>query len=210
MAERPARHGCGAQPDRHSRLRRAERDQPLRLPRSDDGGRDRRLQFRRELGRRPHRVAARRGARRGLRRSDGPSRGAADLPRTCSRRSRTAHIWKRFTRIATRYSTRWSPTARSSTTASTPCRRGRGLASNSTRRRITEIPGVSIRRRFKRWRVGNIRQRRVFAPRAKCRSRAARHGRSRRPSAAATGGHRRRHRRGRRPRISPALRCRRR
>ena len=78
LAKRPARHGGGAQSDRNSGLRRAERDQPRRLPRPDDVRRDRRLQFRRELGRRPHRMAPRRRAGRRLRSTNGPSRRAAD------------------------------------------------------------------------------------------------------------------------------------
>ena len=46
-------------------------------------------------------------------------------PRICSRRSQTAHIWKRFTRNATRCFTRSSPTARNSTTAIMQRRRER-------------------------------------------------------------------------------------
>ena len=68
-----------AQHDRHPGLRRAERDRPRRLPRPDDGGRHRRLQFRRELGRGADRMAARRRHGDVVRRRDGPPRGAADF-----------------------------------------------------------------------------------------------------------------------------------
>ena len=71
--------------DRHPDLRRPERDQPRRLPRPDDVGRDRRLQFRCELGRRADRMAPRRRARLLLQRRDGATTRSRRYRRICWR-----------------------------------------------------------------------------------------------------------------------------
>ena len=127
-------------------------------------GRDRRLQFRRELGRRADRMAPRRRAGR----RPSPSRWAITRsrrsPRICSPRSRTAPTWKRFIRTATRCSTRWSPTAPSSTTAITPCRSGPGFGIEMDKAVIDEIPrlaGYAARPNASRRRAS--RQTRLFA-----------------------------------------------
>ena len=116
-----------AQHDRHPGLRRAERDQPRRLPRPDDGGRHRRLQFRRELGRRADRMAPRRrhsppasGSRWAITRSR-RFRRISSLP------SLTPPIWKPFIRTAIRCSTLSSPTARPSRRAATSVPEGAGF-----------------------------------------------------------------------------------
>ena len=98
LAQRPARHGRGAQRDRHSGLRRAERDQPRRLPRPDDGGAIDVCNFDASWGGGPtewRRVAA-------LAQSFSGSRWAITrsrrFRRICSLRSPTAPIWKPFIR----------------------------------------------------------------------------------------------------------------
>ena len=68
----PARRALARQ---RRRGRRAERDQPRRDARDDGRRRDRRLQLRRVVGRRPHRMAADRRAGRLVRRPARPSRG---------------------------------------------------------------------------------------------------------------------------------------
>ena len=114
LVQRPHRHGLGPEHDRHPGLRRAERDRPRRLPRPDDGGRDRRLQFRRELGRRGRPNGAVSPA---LPPPSGSRWATTRSPRSrpiSSLRSPMPPIWKPFIRTAIPCSTRSSPTARPS------------------------------------------------------------------------------------------------
>ncbi len=139
LGERPPRHGGGAQPDGHSDLRRTERDLPLRLPRSDDVGRDRRVQLRRQLGRRADRVATRGRAGGLVRRRDGTSRGTADFRPPAGRDSERDLPRDPFIRIAIRCSIASSPIDRRSRTDFTTCHRGQVSDWSSTRTRSGNI-----------------------------------------------------------------------
>ena len=100
---RPARR---APPGQRRRRGRPERDQPGRHARDDGRGGDRRLQLRRVLGRRTHRVAAGRGPAPRPSTSSSATTRRPRWPRTCSRRSRTARTWRRSRRRAIRSSGR--------------------------------------------------------------------------------------------------------
>ena len=102
LAQRPPRDARRPPHGRGAHVRGPERVLRLGLPRPDGRGRDRRLQLRRLLVRRPDRVAPRRGDGARVRRGDGPPRGAAGRRAPARRDPATARSSSASTPTATR------------------------------------------------------------------------------------------------------------